>query len=252
MIIKFIHKLGGKGIDYYIRTIDFISFVFRCLFYMFHPRSYGKIGMNTLVNQLYLSSVNLLPLFILSALFLGSALIIIALVFAINYNLQEQIGTLLVSFVMNEFAPLFTTFFIILSYGLTLYSKVTAVKNRTEDMFSDIYAPKLISSLISVSSMSLLFATIMLASGYIVLSFYLNMDLSTYKRLIINAIMLENIFILLSKGMIFGFISVIIPIYYAHKVKQGMGDTTEYMIKILGSLLISVFFTEVLLLLVFY
>lgn len=252
LVVKFIENIGDRGINYFIRTIDFVSFMIRSIFYIFNPFSYTKLSFNTLIRQLYLSSIDLLPLIIFLAFILGSALFSIAIMFALNYNLQNSIGTLVVPFIINEFAPLFTTFFLVFHYSLGLYSKVVQLKDKGPEVFSKVYVPKLISGLVSVPSISLIYATIMLISGYIVSYLYLNIDLETYRRLIVDAVMLENIFILLIKGLILGFISIIIPIYYAHKDDFDKIDSAQRIIKVIGSLFITIFFAEILFLLISY
>ena len=249
--INFIEYVGDRVIKYSLFTYDFIIFLLKCFWNIFLPSNYGKSSRILFVKQIYLSAIKNIFSFIFLALFLGSILIVIAISFAINFSLVEQIGDLLVLFVINEFSPFFTTIFFMLVYTLLLEGNNQNLKIKTNDLPSKIYIPKLITGLFIVPLMSLLFATVMLVSGYIVSSLYLNIDFITYKNLIINSISFENILILLSKASIFGFISVLIPIYSVH-LKKTNYDVKKIVIKNLIIILNMLILVELLFILILY
>lgn len=251
-IIKYIESLGGKGIRYFAAFNDFINFTVHSVIYILNPKSYNFNSLNSIISEFYLSCVRPLFLFIVLAIFLGSAFVSLTIIFALNYNLQDQVGKLLTTFLINEFAPFFTVFFIILNYGVSLHLEISKLKNDLNNIFVEVYLPKLVTGSIAVPAMSLLFATIMLISGFTVSSLYLNIDLDTYKRLIVNSIMIENILILLLKGAVFGIIGVIIPLFYSYKVDYDKVETVNYIMKILTSVFVGIFFIEILFLLVIY
>ncbi|PLY07038.1 MAG: hypothetical protein C0625_07535 [Arcobacter sp.] len=198
--MKIVENIGDKVIIYSFATYDFLVFLFKCIGNIFLPSNYSKSSRIFLVKQIYLSSIENLFSFIFLALFLGSIIIVIAISFAITFNLVDQMGDLLVLLIVNEFSPFFTTLFFILVYSLSLQEKIRSIKRENSKLSSKIYIPKLINGLLIVPLMALLFATIMILSGYIVSSLYLNIDLFTYKNLIINSISFENILILLIKS----------------------------------------------------
>lgn len=249
--MNFVENIGDRMIKYSLSTYDFIIFFLKCLGNLFLLSNYSKSSRMFFVKQIYLSSIKNLYLFIFLALFLGSILIVVAISFAINFNLIDQIGDLLVLFVINLFSPFFTTLFFILVYSLSLQEKIQSIKKNKNDLSSKIYIPKLLNGLFIVPLMSLLFATIMIISGYIVSSIYLNIDFITYKNLIINSISFENILILLIKSSIFGFIAVLIPIYSGH-IKKNTYDVTQSVIKNLIIILSMLILIELLTILIFY
>lgn len=251
-MIHFIESLGDSVIRYSIRTYDLIVFIFHCIGKIFLPSSYTNSSINFLVKQIYLSGVKPLFSFIFLALVLGSLLIVLAIVFSINFSLQEQIGDLLVLFVINEFSPLFTAIFFIFSYTLSTQEKIQSMKNKDIDLVSEVYIPKIISTIFMTPLMSLFFASIMIASGYVVSSFYLNIDFFTYKNLIISSISFNNIIVILLKGIVFGFISIIIPIYFGHKEEKSEFAITQLVIKTLVIILSMLVITEFLFILVIY
>jgi phospholipid/cholesterol/gamma-HCH transport system permease protein len=254
-----IENIGDKAINYYLKAVNFFAFVIRCLIYILNPIFYFKVNLNSLSNHIYFSGVKNLVPFVFLALFLGSALIVVAVIFAINYSLQDQIGEILVTFIINEFAPLFTTVFILYKYGFKIYN-IKVTDENTNNIYGDLYLPNILSNLIVVPSMALIFATVMLLSGYVVSSLYLNIDIDTYKSMIISAIELKNIITLLAKGVIFGFIASILPTYQLYKCKNDLNNlncikkinTAERTMKVLGSLFSLILFVEVLSLLIVY
>lgn len=68
----------------------------------------------------------------------------------------------------------------------------------------------------------------------------------TYKNMIIGSIGLENVISLLIKGALFGFISIIIPLYFAHFKTTSGNNHTQHIIKILIIILSMLLFVELL------
>ena len=114
------------------------------------------------------------------------------------------------------------------------------------DIINYLFLPRIISGMISVTSLSILFAIIMLSSGYLFTLFYMNMDFHTYKQLLIHSIEVSDLVILLLKSMAFGFVTMLIPIY------SGLNTASSYTaipISVLNGmvkLFIALFFIEVL------
>lgn len=250
--IGFIESIGDNVITYSIRTYDFLKFLFHCLFQLFSLKSYSKESRAFLLEEIYLSCIKHLFLFILFALILGSIFILIAISFAINFNLVDQIGSLLVLFVFNEFSPFFTTIFFIFSYCLSSQEKIKNIKKEKENLVNEVFVPKIVNTILMTPLMALLFATIMIASGYVISTFYLNLDLMTYKNLIISSISFENILILLLKGFIFGFISIFIPVYLGNKIEQRNEILTRTVLRSLIIILSMLLVTQFLFILIFY
>ena len=250
--MSFIENIGSRVISSSLFTYDFFVFLFRCLGNMFLVRNYGKSSRIFLIKQIYLSSLENLFSFLFLALFFGSILIVIAISFAINFNLVDQIGNLLVLLIINEFSPFFTTLFFMFVYTLSLAQKVSSIKSDKASLNNKFYIPALINGIFIVPLMALLFATIMIASGYIISYFYLSIDLVTYKSLIISSISFENILILFIKSLAFGFISIFVPIYFGHNREKNSFNITGTVVKILIIILSMLLLTEFLSILIFY
>jgi phospholipid/cholesterol/gamma-HCH transport system permease protein len=132
----------------------------------------------------------------------------------------EQIGVLLISFIVNEFSPIFTTLFFIFVYGLSIQEKTKLESLNDKNDILNLYNAKLVNCIFLVPLMSFLFATLMILSACVVSIFFLDFSLETYKNLIINSIALENIFILLIKSSVSSLLTMLVPIFYANKLRQ--------------------------------
>jgi ABC-type transporter Mla maintaining outer membrane lipid asymmetry permease subunit MlaE len=254
LFVQFIENLGEKVIRYSLGTYDFLLLLFQCISQIFSLKSYEKTARTFFIEQIYLSTIKHLFSFVLFAIFLGSILIVIAISFAINFSLLDQIGDLLVLFVINVFSPFFTTCYFILSYSLSSEEKIQNMKKDRDmsNIINEIYIPKILNALFIIPLMALLFASIMLASGYVVSYFYLNIDLETYKNLIISSVSFKNILILLIKTSVFGFISIFIPIFFGHKKEKTSSNITSFIVRILVIILSMLFLIELLSILIFY
>jgi len=252
VLVEFIENIGDTVVTHSIRTYDFLLFLFKCIGQIFSLNSYSSSSIDFLIKQIYVSSIKHLFSFVFLSLFLGSIFIVVAISFAMNFNLLEQIAELLVLFVFNEFSPFFTTIFFILTYSLSSQEEIQNIKKEKSSLFNEIYVPKILNAIFMVPLLSLLCASIMISSGYIVSSFYLNIDLMTYKNMILNSINLSNIFVLLLKGSIFGFISIFIPVYFGHKLEKNSLGLTQAIIRILIIILSMLLLSELLSILIIY
>lgn len=252
LLTQFIENIGSKVIRYSLGTCDFLLFLFLCIAEIFSFKSYNNKARAFFLEQIYESSVKNLLSFVFFAIFLGSIFIVIAISFAINFNLLDQMGDLLVSFVINEFSPFFTTVFFILSYALASEEKIQNIKKDTKNIINEVYIPKILNAMFIIPLLALLFASIMLISGYVVSSFYLNIDLLTYKDLIISSISFNNILILLIKTSAFAFVSIFIPIYLGDKKEKTRTNISSFVVMILVIILSMLLLIEFLSILIFY
>lgn len=252
MIVQFIENIGDSVIRLILGTYSFMQFLLFCLKQMFTLSNYTKASKDFWIEQVYLSSLKNLFLFIFLALLFGSIIIVITIYLAINFNILEQFGKLLVFLLINELTPIFTTAFFVLTYSLYSKEKIENLKEKNSNLVQELYVPKLVNSIFILPLISLLFISIMLSSGFVISSFYLSIDLLTYKDLIINSINLENILILVFKSSIFGFISMVTPIYFAHKRENKHEEVTKSFIKTLITIFGIVTVIEFLFVIIFY
>ena len=229
MVLRFIENIGDKTINFFSSFYQGLFFSLSVILNICNPKNYDAKTQKNLVTKIYHSSIVIIPHFVSIAFVFGSIIIGTLILLATEYSMQDKIGSIIVTFVLNEFSALFTVLFITLRFSKT--------ETTQEGVLSSV-----VSGIVSVLTLSLLFALVMISSGYIFTFFFMGMDLHTYKYLIFNAIEIQNIVVLLVKSTIFGFIATVIPIYSAtQNIKKNRN---------IAKILISIFFIEIISLLI--
>ena len=226
MIVHFIENIGAKVFNVTLAFLSVITFSLLSFLNILAPNNYTFKIKKKLTLQLYRTSLYSLSPFSLLAFLLGFIVVGVFIIIAAEYNFHLQIGTLIVNFIVNVFAPVFTAFYIL---------NKSKILSKNED-FENTLIPYALSSVISTFSLSVLFATIILTSSYIPIFFFMHMDLHTYKQLVITSIEVQDIITLSIKSILYGFIIVIIPVY-----GRLHSSTTLH---ILRKIIFSVFFIE--------
>ena len=247
MIITSIENIGNKVINYISSVYSFVSFSIFYTIHLFNYHNYSSRTFTTVINQIYYTSVTILPFFLVIAFIFGSIFIGTLIVIATKFSMQVQIGSIIVAFVFNELSPLFTALFISLRSGTLIYRKLSHIDIRNElGLIRKVILPRLIAVVFSSLSLSLIFAMIMIGSGYIFTFFLMGMDLHTYKYLIFDTIEVNNIIILLIKGLLYGFIVTMIAIYNGLQVAKKSITSRSSAINMIKHIFLALFFIEML------
>jgi len=226
---------------------------------MVRPKSYNPAMRMVLTKQIYFTAVTIVPLFVMMAFIFGSVIIGVVIALATEYNLQDKIGSIIVTFVIDEFSPFFTALLISLRSGTAINTEIAVMNVNKElntlkqyniNLIDYLFLPRIISGIISITSLSIIFALIMLSSGYVFTLFYMNMDLHTYKYLLMNAIEVKDLVTLLVKSIAFGFVIMLIPIYSGLKTGSAYTAIPISVLNGMVKLFIAIFLIEVLSLLI--
>ena len=250
----FIEKLGEKTINIFNALFELVHFVFLVFLHLVNSKSYNPAMRKVLIKQIYFTAIGVIPIFIIMAVLFGSVIIGVVIYLATEYSLQSEIGSIIITFVVDEFAPFFTALLISLRSGAAVNTEIAVMSVNKElntlkeykiDLIDYLFLPRIISGVVSVVFLSILFAIIMLGSGYIFTLFYMNMDLNTYFYLLVSAIEVSNIMTLVFKSAAFGFVVMLIPIYSGLKTKKYYTDIPISVLNGMVRLFIAVFFIEV-------
>lgn len=259
MILKIIEGIGNKTVSFVSSIYEALKFTFICLVHMLNPQSYNPAMRMVLTKQIYFTAVQIIPLFSTMAVIFGSIIIGVVIVLASDYGLEEQIGSIIIAFVIDEFSPFFTALLISLRSSTAVNTEIAVMNVNNElntlkrykiDLIDYLFLPRIISGMLSVVSLSILFAFFMLCSGYIFTLFYMNMDFHTYKLLLINAIEIRDLLVLLIKSLAFGFVIMLIPIYSGLKTTNAYTAIPISVLNGMVKLFVAIFFIEVLSLLI--
>jgi phospholipid/cholesterol/gamma-HCH transport system permease protein len=259
LVLNFLQNIGNKTINIVFSFYEVILFAGICLVHMLNPKSYNPAMRVVLVKQIYFTAVKILPIFIFIAIFFGTIFIGAVIYFATLYNLESDIGTILVTFTIKEFAPFFTTLLIALRSSTVINTEIALMNVNKEvdtlkalkiDFIDYLYLPRIISGVISVTALSTLFAIIMLLGGYLFTLFFMNMDFHTYKYLLISAVGFEDMAVMIIKAIVFGFVIMLIPVYSGLKTGHGFTAVPISVLNGMMKLFVAIFFVEVLSLLI--
>jgi len=251
----FIEKLGEKTINAFAAIFEIGHFTFLICLHLINPKSYNPAMRMVLTKQIYFTAIGVIPVFISMAFLFGSVIIGVVIYLATQYSLQSEIGSIIITFVIDEFAPFFTTLLISLRSGAAINTEIAVMSVNKElntlkeyniDLIDYLFLPRIISGIVSIIFLSILFAIIMLTSGYIFTFIYMNMDFNTYKYLLLNAIEIGDIVTLVLKSFAFGFIVMLIPIYSGLKTQSRYTAIPISVLNGMVRLFIAVFLIEVL------
>ncbi len=255
MILSFIEKIGDTAIKYTSSLYEALKFAIICIVHMLIPSSYNPAMMMVITRQVYFTAVQIIPFFTFLAFLFGSVIIGFVVSLAFDYSLQDQIGSIIIHFTLDEFAPFFTALMISLRSSTAVNTEIAVMKVNNElrtlehfkiDLIDYLFIPRIFAGMLSVTSLSLIFAIIMLASGYIFTLFYMGMDLASYIKMLISSIQVRDLAILLFKSLAFGFVIMLIPIYSGLKTMQNYSAIPISVLNGMMKLFIAIFAIEVL------
>lgn len=255
MILAFIEQIGETALKFFSSIYEAIKFSVICIVHMLLPSSYNPAMRMVITRQIYFTAVQIIPFFTFLAFLFGSVIIGFVVALAFDYSLQNQIGSILIHFTLDEFAPFFTALMISLRSSTAVNTEIAVMKVNNElrtlehfniDLIDYLFIPRIFAGMISVTSLSLIFAIIMLASGYIFTLFYMGMDLDAYIKMLISAIEVKDLAVLLLKSLAFGFVIMLIPIYSGLKTMQNYSAIPISVLNGMMKLFIAIFAIEVL------
>ncbi len=255
MLLTTIEKIGDSAIKSFSSVYEVAKFALVCIIHMLTPSSYNPAMMMVFTKQVYVTAVQIIPFFTFLAFLFGSVIIGFVISLAFNFSLHNQIGSIVIHFTLDEFAPFFTALLVALRSSTAINTEIALMKVNNEiqtlehyniDLINYLFIPRIFAGMLSVTSLSLIFAIVMLISGYVFTLFYMSMDIDSYVKMLINSIQIKDFMILLIKSLTFGFILMLIPIYSGIKT---MHNYSAIPISVSGGmvkLFIAIFAIEVL------
>jgi len=225
-----IEQIGRSGLNAARVSRDTLAFAFRILTRMFDVRAYNSAVRMVLINQIYFTSVQILPLFLAVSVIFGAIVIGIIGQYLIQLGLFYYFGQLLMGFVVTEFAPFITVLLIALRSSSAVNAEIAVMKVNKElntlhvfriDVITYLFLPRILSGILSIVLLSWLFSMIVLASGLIFSALLFDMSINDYVTALLASAEFSDLIVMLIKCATMGFFIVMIPIRY------GMRATDE-------------------------
>lgn len=200
-----------------------LLFAIRIFFRIFDKNSYNSAVRMVLIDQIYFTSVQILPLFLTVAIIFGSVLVVILMQVIKELGMVQYIGRLMIGFMVNELAPFITVLLIALRSSSAINTEIAVMKVNKElktlevfniDSTNYLFLPRIINGVISVVFMNSLFSIVVLATGLLFSKLIFEMSFNMYTDVLLNSIVFSDIIILYLKCATYGFFITLIPILY--------------------------------------
>ncbi len=229
-MLSAVEYLGRAALGVSKTWADHFSLALSILAKIFHRRSYSGIAIMVLINQIYFTAIQILPLFFAVSIIMG--FLITGIVFNLlkELGLAEYTGRIIMGFVVTELSPFLTVLFLALRTSSAMNAEIATMKVNKElhtlevfniDVISYLFLPRVISGVISVTLLSGIFSILALAAGFVCSNLIFNMSLDGYANLLLNSAEISDIAIILVKCSTFGFFITLIPI------RSGLNATND-------------------------
>lgn len=224
-------KIGRLGIKTATSFGDTISFAFKVISRMFRFRTYNSAMRMVLINQIYFTSVQILPAFLIVSIVLGSLLIGIVFQLLKQLGLTGYFGNVIMGLIVTELSPVFTVLFITLRSGSAINTEMAVMKVNGEiktletfriDVINYLLIPRIINGVISLVLLSSLFSIVLMASGILFSWLIFGMSTDVYVNILLNSANFFDMIAALIKCAVFGFFITLIPI------RSGLRASNEY------------------------
>ncbi len=222
-LMSFIETTGSFAMQRATSFAQMISFAGAVFFRLFMPGTYNSATRTVLVNQIYFTSIQILPAFLAVSVLFGSVLIGIVFQLLKNLGLTDLFGNVLMGLIVTELSPLFTVLLITLRSGAAINTEMAAMKVNQElktletfriDVINYLLAPRVVNGVISVVLLSFLFSIVLMGSGILFSRVIFGISADVYVNILLNSTNFSDIVIALVKCAVFGFFITFIPIYF--------------------------------------
>ncbi|MEN6468321.1 MAG: ABC transporter permease [Smithella sp.] len=217
----FLEKLGRRVLLMLTAFADTIVFAGKVFIRIFRRKTYSSAMREVLVNQLYFTSVQILPVFLIASIIFGSLLIGIVFQLLKDFGLTGFFGHVLMGLIVTELSPLLTVLLITLRSASAINTEIAVMKVNREiktletfriDVIDYLLAPRIINGIISIVLLSSLFSTVLLVSGILFSWLIFGMSMDVYTNILLNSANFSDILIALFKCAVYGFFITLIPI----------------------------------------
>ncbi len=225
-MIKAAGFIGKKSIEFVIYFTDLIAFSCELLSLIFKRDNNGRtIVWHNIIEQIYFTAVQSLPVIISIALIVGSMLIIQLSMISDKYDLSKVI----VFLVIREVGPMTTALIVIMRSAtavtiemayMNILNEIEAVETAGIDPMRFFCLPRLVGIAFAVLSLFVVFDITALFGGYLITWGTTDLPLDNYFDQIGKAISIDDVFVGIIKAISFGIIISNISLYHGLKSKK--------------------------------
>ena len=212
------------------RLFEFSVVVFIALIQFFRRQGF-RTAFRIATQQIYFTGVEAMPFLGLLSLLLGFVVIAQSLPQLQGVGAHALIGQILVISIVRELGPIITAMVVITRSGSAMATematnRISGQVETLEAMGVDIYhflvVPRVLGCMISMFCMIVFFDVIALVGGFLVASKELTMPFSLYLQYIFDSLAPLDLYISLSKGLLFGGVAALFTCYHGLRARRAI------------------------------
>jgi phospholipid/cholesterol/gamma-HCH transport system permease protein len=195
----------------------------------FFSRQGFRASARETMQQVYFTGLEAFPFLSLLSLLLGSTVIVQSLPQLQGVGAGGLIGKILVISIVRELGPIVTAMVVITRSGTAMAAEmatnritgqVEALEAMGVDVFHYLIAPRVLGSMVSLFCMIVYFDVVALIGGFLVASIRLTMPFTLYLEHITESLQPLDLFISLSKGILFGLVISLFSCYHGLRARR--------------------------------
>ncbi len=253
--MAFLENIGRFILIEVTSLTEIFSFAGKVLFRLLKPSTYNSATRSVLINQIYFTSVQILPAFLVISVLFGSLFIGIVFQILKNLGLTQFFGDVLMGLIVTELSPFFTVLLVTLRSSSAINTEMAVMKGNREiktletfrlDVINYLLVPRIINGIISIVLLSALFSIVLIGSGALFSRIIFGMSVDAYQNILLNSANFSDIVIALVKCAAFGFFITLIPIHFGLMASHELTSIPVVVSRGMVSVFITILIIEVL------
>lgn len=222
--------IGRKTISSTYHVLDLFAFFYRILQLFFNRPREGRVLLRRMIlEQIYFTAFQALPVIMPIALIIGSLIIVQFAKISDHYDL----GQTTVFIIVRELGPLITAILVILrsATAVTIETSYMNVLNEPEalemaglDPLRIVCLPRLIGITTAVLCLFIVFDIVAVIGGYILIWVFTHIPIKNFFEQIVKAITATDLVVGVIKALCFGVIITVTSLYHGFRKKKLMTD----------------------------
>lgn len=238
-------RLLGHGGTYMVlqvrgwasRFLSLCALFYRLLVTTFSSLTGMRLLWRELVQQVYFSSIQVMPVLIFTALMLGFIVIVYATPQLVMLQGEEFVGWLLVTIVVREVGPVLAAFFVLLHSGsaitveigtMSVTREVEALKLLGIDPYRLLGVPRFWAVTLSVLSLYILAAVSSVLGGFLFSQLFAEIFWGLFWLSFINSLEWVDVAMGFSKCIAFGMLIATVCIFFGFQARRDMEEVARF------------------------
>lgn len=219
-------KAGTKVLDLTSHILNLFAFTYRLLeIFIFRPKAGRALSRKAVVEQIYFTAVQALPLIIPIALMVGTALIIQVSKMSEDLELEKAIVIL----ILRELGPFITALLVILRSAtavtieiscMVVFNEIETIEMAGADPMRLLSFPRFVGITSAVVCLFIIFNIVSIFGGYAIVWITTDLNISSFLTLVGKAVTATDLFVGLLKAFSFGISITVISLYHGFKTPK--------------------------------